>query len=106
MANDTQDWASPASILIIMLGLLSFAWKWLSESFKTKREENSGRLELQKAERLTAIKQAVKDGMQEFADRIEDRVHEQLKEYQEENNRRFQEVNDRIDNVLLGKDKK
>jgi flagellar biosynthesis/type III secretory pathway M-ring protein FliF/YscJ len=93
--NDTQNWSQTTTILGLGMIVFGAIVAWMRESFKSRREERAG-----------AIKQAVKDGMQEFADKIEDKVHSQLKEYSEENNRKFKAVHERIDNVLLGKDKK
>lgn len=92
MNNENHDWSLTTTILGLAMIIFGAVVAWMRESFKSRREERSG-----------AIKQAVKEGMQEFADKIEDKVHLQLKEYSEKNDKKFQEVHDRIDNVLLGK---
>lgn len=92
--NDTQNWSQTTTILGLGMIVFGAIVAWMRESFKSRREERAG-----------AIKQAVKDGMQEFADKIEDKVHTQLKEYADKNDERFKKVHERIDNVLLGKEK-
>ena len=94
MQNDNQDWSLTTTILGLAMIVFGAVVAWMRESFKSRREERAG-----------AIKQAVKEGMQEFADKIEDKVHAQLKEYAEKNDERFKAVHERIDKVLLGKDK-
>ena len=103
MDDQQTGLAQAGTLLGIVFAILAVAWKWISESFRTQREETAAKIKDRQDERKTAIREAVKEGMQEFADKIEDKVHLQLKEYSEENNKRFIEVNKRIDDALMGK---
>ena len=78
---EQQDWAETSKILGLAGTTLALAYKWITESFKSRREEREG-----------VIKIAVKEAMSEVRDQIES--------VRAENAHGIAQVNRRIDDVF------
>lgn len=77
----THDWAETSKILGVFITICGVAWKYITESFKSRREE-----------RESVIKIAVKEAMSEVRDQIES--------VRKENASGIEAVNRRIDDVF------
>ena len=88
-------------IITVVSGVLIGWWKYITEKFRsdaTRREEEATRQERERSETIT---KAVNAGMESFNREI----RQEFKDYKAQNDKQFEYVNKRIDDVMLKLDK-
>lgn len=85
-------------IISIISGVLIGWWKYVTASFKDKREAREAEILRQEKERSETITKAVQAGLESFNREI----RQEFKDYKHTTDKQFDNVNKRIDDLFKG----
>ena len=77
MENNTNDWAQTGTILGVVLGFLALAWKWITESFKARRDEKEAVIRIAVMEAMSDVRTDIEKVRTESADGLK-HVHSRI----------------------------
>lgn len=83
MSETNQDWSQSTTILGIVLAVLIAVMKWISESFKNRREERESVIKIAVREAMSDIKKDIEDARRESSDGLK-HVHQRIDDVMKE----------------------